>query len=166
MARNSLRDRLNYHFSNVSFLYNIDFLNTRQYEIGLKHCKYLSLSLTENETSDVDAVELFKKLKMLSKLFAPNSSPNKNLKFILNHKLQEIYPNTTLNLRVVLIVSVTVTFAERSFSKQKPIKKYQRSTMSNEIFFGLSLLCIESESIRELDLKIVVRQRYSFVFIK
>lgn len=73
----------------------------RQCEIGLKHYKYLALSLTENETSDVDAVELFEKLKMFSKLFTPNSSPKKNLKFIFNHKLQEIYSNTTLSLRIV-----------------------------------------------------------------
>lgn len=134
--------------------------------MGLKHCKYLALSLIENETSDVDAVELFEKLKMFSKLFAPNSSPNKNLEFIFNHKLQEIYPNATLSLRIVFTVPVTMKFSERSFSKQKPMKKYRRSTMSNEILFGLALLCIESESTRELDSKSVVRQRYNFVFIK
>lgn len=105
-------------------------------------------------------------LKMFSKLFAPNSSPNKNLNFISNHKLQEIYPNATLSLRIVLTVPVTVAFVEKSFSKQKSIKNYRRSTMSNERLFGLALLCIESESTRELDLKTVVRPQYNFVFIK
>ncbi|XP_025425056.1 zinc finger MYM-type protein 1-like [Sipha flava] len=80
-----------------------------------------------------------------------------NLELIYNKKLQEIYPNITTSLRIVLTIPVTVASAERSFSKLKLIKNHLRSTMSNERLTGLALLSIESHLAQELDLEDIVQ---------
>jgi len=43
----------------------------------------------------------------------------------------------------MLTISVSIVSAERSFSKLKLIKSYLRSTMSQQILNGLTLLFIE-----------------------
>ena len=46
--------------------------------------------------------------------------------------LQEIYPNASIVLRVLLTTPITVASAETRFSNLKTIKNVLRSTMSNE----------------------------------
>jgi hypothetical protein len=158
-AINSLRERfdvLNHHCLNFGFLYNINLLKNWEHET-LNHCKDLAILLSAKETSDIDAVELFEELKIFCQLTEPNSSPNINLELIYNKKLQEIYPNITISLRIVLTIPVTVASAERSFSELKLIKNHLRSTMSNERLTGLALLSIESDLAQELDLEDIVQ---------
>ena len=50
-----------------------------------------------------------------------------------------------------------VASAERSFSKLKMIKNYIRSTMSQEILSGLSILSIENERARGLNISTIVK---------
>ena len=47
---------------------------------------------------------------------------------IYDFKLQERFPSVCICLRVLLTISATVAFAERSFSKLKLIKNYLRAT--------------------------------------
>ena len=54
--------------------------------------------------------------------------------------------------------NVTVTFAERSFSKLKLIKSYLKSTMSQERLSGLVILSIENEMLEDLEYKILISQ--------
>jgi hypothetical protein len=143
-AINSLRERFN-------------LLKNWEHETLLNHCKDLAILLSAKETSDINAVEQFEELKIFCQLTEPNSSPNKNLELIYNKKLQEIYPNITISLRIVLTIPVTVASAKRSFSKLKPIKNHLRSTMSNERLTGLALLSIESDLAQELDLEDIVQ---------
>ena len=49
------------------------------------------------------------------------------------------------------VLSVTVSSAERSFSKLKIIKTYLRSTISHERLDGLALLAIENEAAKQLN---------------
>ena len=60
--------------------------------------------------------------------------------------------------KIFLTLPVTVASAERSFSKLKLIKNYMRSTMSQDMLSGLSILSIENERARNLDLSEIVKQ--------
>ena len=66
------------------------------------------------------------------------------------------FPNTCID-RILLIMPITVAFAERDFSKLKLIKSYLRSTMSQERLSGLAILSIENRML-ELDYKILISQ--------
>ena len=73
---------------------------------------------------------------------------------VLNYiKRLESFPNACIAFRILLIISVTVSSVERSFSKLKLIKSYLRSTMSQEKLSGLSILSIEKEMLAELECK-------------
>ncbi|KAG6627367.1 hypothetical protein CIPAW_15G122600 [Carya illinoinensis] len=60
---------------------------------------------------------------------------------------------SSIQNRILLTVPITFVFAERSFSKQKLIKSYLRSTMSHERLNGLVILSIEDEILKELEYK-------------
>ncbi len=62
--------------------------------------------------------------------------------FMHDKDLSEIYPNFWTALRIALTLPVTVTQAERSFSKLKLIKSLIRSTMSQEWLTGLDIINI------------------------
>lgn len=53
------------------------------------------------------------------------------------------FPNAWIAYTIMLIIPITVTYAEISFSKLKLIKSYLRSTMSHERLNGLAILSIE-----------------------
>ena len=59
----------------------------------------------------------------------------------------DCYPSTSIAYRILftmpVTMPVTVTSAERSFSKLKLSDNYLRSTMSQERLNGLATLCIE-----------------------
>ena len=67
------------------------------------------------------------------------------------------FPNTCID-RILLIMPITVAFAERDFSKLKLIKSYLRSTMSQERLSGLAILSIENEMLEELEYKNLISQ--------
>ena len=67
-------------------------------------------------------------------------------------------PDIVTVFKIFLTLPVTVASAERSFSKLKLIKNYMRSTMSQDMLSGLSILSIENERARNLDLSEIVKQ--------
>ena len=66
-------------------------------------------------------------------------------------RLNEILPNVSVALRILLTIPVTVASGERSFSKLKLIKTYLRSTMAQDRLVGLAMLSIESDVASSLD---------------
>ena len=66
-------------------------------------------------------------------------------------------PDVATAVKLFLTIPVTVASAERSFSKLKMIKNYLRSTMSQERLSGLSILSIENERARGLNISTIVK---------
>lgn len=63
-------------------------------------------------------------------------SPNKNLKFIINRKIQEIYPDITITLKIMVTIPVTVMSAKKIVFNLLPEINYEQ-------LFGLPLLSTE-----------------------
>ena len=72
-------------------------------------------------------------------------------------RLESIFPNLSVSLRMFLTAPATVASAERSFSKLKLIKNYLRSTMSQDRLNNLSRLSIESDIAKQIDFDTVIR---------
>ena len=67
-------------------------------------------------------------------------------------------PGVAIVFQIFLTLPVTVATAERSFSKLKLIKNYLSSSMCQDRLSGLSILSIENERARDIDLKRIVKQ--------
>ncbi|PWA94989.1 zinc finger MYM-type protein 1 [Artemisia annua] len=61
-----------------------------------------------------------------------------------------------LELKVLLIIPVTVESVERSFSKLKLLKSYLRSTMSQERLNGLALIAIENDILESVNYEMLI----------
>ena len=79
-------------------------------------------------------------------------SPRDVLKFIVENKLQSMLSDVVTAYMLYLTLSVTVATCERSFSKLRLIKNYLRSSCGQDQLSNLSLLSIESNTARELDM--------------
>ena len=78
---------------------------------------------------------------------------NSSIKVLNYIKRLESFPNACIAFRILLTIPVTVTSAERSFSKLKLINSYLRSTMSQERLSELTILSIEKKMLTELECK-------------
>jgi len=67
------------------------------------------------------------------------------LKYLVETKVVECYPNFYVALRTFLTIPVTEASAERSFSKLKLIKTFLRSTMSQSKRSSLAVTSIEKD---------------------
>ena len=63
----------------------------------------------------------------------------------------DLYPNVYIALRILLTCPVTVASAERSFSKLKLIKTFNRTSMTDSRLSSLVMLSIENDCARSLD---------------
>lgn len=61
------------------------------------------------------------------------------------------FPNVAIALRIYLTLPINNCEGERSFSTLTRVKSHLRNTMGQERLAALSLLCIESDVLRELD---------------
>ncbi|XP_049840841.1 uncharacterized protein LOC126286497 [Schistocerca gregaria] len=109
------------------FLYDIGELKNAPPDSLDTKCRNLAAILQDNESSDIDALELREELKVLSTLLKPGIGPKETLKFIGRHSF---CPNDNIALRILLTLPVAVASGERSFLKLKLIKTYLRSTTS------------------------------------
>lgn len=82
------------------------------------------------------------------------------LRWVYKWKLQESFANIVVVLRIFLTITVSTASCERSFSKLKLIKTYQRSTMTQERLSNLAILSIERDSKVDFD-KVI--EKFAFV---
>ena len=66
-------------------------------------------------------------------------------------KIHTAFPNVEAILRLFLSLMVTNCSGERSFSRLKSIKNKLRLTMSQERLSALSILCIESDKLKQIN---------------
>ena len=65
------------------------------------------------------------------------------------NRLESIFHNLSVSLRMFLTVPVTVALAERSFSKLRFITNHHRPTMDLDCLNNLATLSIESDIYKE-----------------
>ena len=74
------------------------------------------------------------------------------LKLIISSKIMSSVPGLATACVLFATIPVTVASAERSFSTLKLIKTYLRSSIPQDRFDGLSLLAIENEDAKQLNI--------------
>jgi len=80
---------------------------------------------------------------------------------ILKTRIDEVYSNIFIALRIMLNCPNTVAIAERNFSKLKLIKTFNMSHMTNRRLSSLAMLSIETSCVCSLDLEDVITQWFS-----
>jgi hypothetical protein len=113
-----------------------------------------SSRLTEEYLSDITKA-IVTQIKQLKKVHEANFGrdqlrPLDLLNSLYQYKLENLFPNICVNLRILLTISATVASAARSFSKLKLVKNYLRSTLSQDRLVDLARLIIESEIDRKI----------------
>ena len=79
------------------------------------------------------------------------------LNSLYQYKLENLFPNICVSLRVFLLtIPATAASAERFFSKLKLAKNYLCSTMSQDRLVDLARLSIESEIARKVNFDNVI----------
>jgi len=78
------------------------------------------------------------------------------LSTILKTRLDEVYPDIFIALRIMLHCPDAAVSPERSFSKLKLIKTFNRSHMTSSRLSSLAILSIEASCVRSLDLDDVI----------
>ena len=78
------------------------------------------------------------------------------LNSLAEYRLEGIFPNLCIGLRVFLTAPATTASAERSFSKLKLIENYLRSTIGQDCLNNLARLSFESEIAKYIDFDNVI----------
>ena len=71
---------------------------------------------------------------------------------VCKKKIHIVFPNVEAIFRLFLSLMVTNCSGERSFSRLKSIKNELRFTMPQKRLFALSILCIESDKLKQINL--------------
>lgn len=123
------------------FLFRIGKLTEMADSDLLKHCMDLQNRLTDRDSKDIDALDLYAELIIFRSLVSEIQTPLEALSIVKNSNGS--FPNISVALRILLTIPVTSASAERSFSKLKIIKNYLRNRISQENLSGLSMISIE-----------------------
>jgi hypothetical protein len=106
-------------------------------------CTKFAETFTLDGESDVEINDLISELRVMQFTLPDRQmSAMEIFEFV---KEADCYPNISIAYRILFTMPVTVASAERSFSKLKLLKNYQRSVMSQERLNGLATLCIEKK---------------------
>lgn len=113
----------------------------------------------ENELKE----EMVQFSELLKTDLAEIASENKNdmyelklYRVLRNNSLESCFPNVEIVLRIYLTLMVTNCSGERSFSKLKRIKNEVRSNMTQERLNSLSLMSIEHELLKDIDIASII----------
>ncbi len=115
-------DKLNHRNNIFDVLHNI--VSCKNYERPELLKKYTDLgkAMTVNQDCNIDSIELFEEILFLREVVQPEDKPFEVLEYIARNDFAT--PNTSVALRIMLTLTVTVALWERSFSKLKIIKNY------------------------------------------
>ena len=140
------------------FVCDICLLTSITEEDLLKKCSEAATEFA----GDVNSEELCAEVQSFTRMFTPLKTTQTTvlsvLEYLYRSKLNVVYPNLCLLLRLFLTVPVTVASGERSFSKLKLVKNYLRSTMSQERLVGLAVVAIEHNVGKTLDCTSLIKE--------
>ena len=142
--------------SAFSFLYTRDKLLLVQQENALLTC----CKEFQKKFGDIDSDEMSAELQRFVLILQKKRNLNTAqdfLNYLLKTHLFQLYPNVYIALRILLTCPVTVASAERSFSKLKLIKTFNRTSMTDSRLSSLAMLSIENDCARSLDYDNVIR---------
>jgi hypothetical protein len=117
-------------------------------------CTKLTDTFSHNGSSDVEVHDLIFELKIL-KFTLPDGILSA-MEIFEHVRDLNCYPNVSIVYRILFTMPVTVASAERSFSKLKLLKKYLRSTMTQDRLNGLAILCIQKKMLDKIDLNGII----------
>ena len=144
--------------SAFSFLYTRDKLLLVQQENALLTCYKEFQKKFGDIDSDEMSAELQRFVLILQKKKRNLNTAQDFLNYLLKTHLFELYPNVYIALRILLTCPVTVASAERSFSKLKLIKTFNRTSMTDRRLSSLAMLSIENDCARSLDYDNVITE--------
>ena len=76
----------------------------------------------------------------------------------LENNLETAFPNILITLRIYLSLMISNCSGERSFSKLKLIKNQLRSCMTQKRLNSLTLLSIENDLLRNIDISSIINE--------
>ena len=79
-------------------------------------------------------------------------------RLIIDNSLESCFPNVEIALRIYLSLMVTNCSGERPFSKLKRIKNELRNTMDQNRLNNLTLMSIEHELLRKIDISSIINK--------
>jgi len=139
----------------LGFLYKFQLLSEEDLSSAVT-----SFCAMYNRDVSEDLVEEMLLLKKISRANLGQGDEQLSPLHLLNKlhdtRLESLFRNVCISLRIFCTLPVTVASAERSFSHLKRIKTYSRSTMAQERLQGLALLCTESEIAKTIDYDSVI----------
>lgn len=119
-------------------------------------CRNLKSKYSKDLSEDFEKQMLHLK-SIYSATFSVSLTPIELLNRIYDMKLESIYGDICIALRIFCTLPVSVAGGERSFSKLKIIKNYMRSTMSQERLNNLAILSIECQLAQQIDFKDIIK---------
>ena len=75
----------------------------------------------------------------------------------MDYKIESVFSNVEIALRIFLALMVTNCSTERSFSQLKRVKSPDRSVMVQDRLDSLSLLMIQAKVLRKLTFEDIIR---------
>ena len=126
----------------------------QSYGVSLENALLTCCKEFQKKFGDIDSDEMSAELQRSVLILQKKRNLNTAqdfLNYLLKTHLFELYPNVYIALRILLTCPVTVASAERSFSKLKLIKTFNRTFMTDSRLSSLAMLSIENDCARSLD---------------
>ncbi|GFX11954.1 dimer_Tnp_hAT domain-containing protein [Trichonephila clavipes] len=135
-------------------IYICDLKDTPQNDV-LKYYKDLEKVLTDGNSSNINALDLADEILAVLALLNKKECSIEILKIISN---LDFAPNLGIVLTILLTLPINVASGGKSFSNLKLIKKFLRSTTTDERPNGLTTIAIEHELAEEINVKEIIKE--------
>lgn len=140
------------------FLHHIDKLTTEELRTAAKNLVDIYSSDIEDTLGD----ELNQFLPLMALLGEDKKPLQGSIEqwmytMMATKDLKSVFPNIDIMLRIYLCMMVSNCSGERSFSKLKIIKNRLRTTLDQEKLNWLSLMSIESDVLRSIDFRDIIK---------
>lgn len=136
-------------------------------EISLDVISASARKIASFYSGDIDEGDLINECELAKNFFFNDQSVSVShasmYSQIIKDELQSIFPNIEIVLRIFLSLFVTNVPDERSFSKLKHIKNVLRNRLSEEKLNSLSLMSIENEILKSINVDDIINE---FVLLK